>query len=114
MDMIGIALLVFSCVLLIVSVYYIMTTTRHKERMAMIDRGMDPNTIKDERLFLEALKFGLVLIAGGIGFFIGVLLEDAQLFSSKIELPLYFAPIFVLCGISLILFYKMFGKRYKN
>ena len=112
--MIGIALMVFSTVLLVVSVYYIMTTTRHKERMALIDRGMDPNTIKDERIFLDSIKFGLVLIGGGIGFFIGILIENAELFDSDIELPLYYAPIFICCGIGLIIFYKIYGHRYRK
>ena len=106
--------MVFSTVLLIVSVYYIMTTTRHKERMALIERGMDPNTVKDERLFLDAMKFGMALIGGGIGFFIGTVLEDARIFNSDIELPLYFAPVFICCGIALVIFYKTFGNRYKN
>ena len=106
--------MVFSSCLLIVSIYYIMTTTRHKERMALIERGMDPGSLKDERFFLDAMKFGLALIGGGIGFFIGIVLEDARIFDGDIELPLYFAPIFICCGIGLIIFYKIYRKKYRD
>lgn len=113
MDLIGIALMVFSMALLTASIYYVMTTTRHKERMALIERGDDVKKIFDRRAVLDALKFGMALIGAGTGFFIGVILEDSGIFSSKIELPLYFAPIFVCTGIGLILFYKLFGDKYK-
>ena len=114
MTMIGIALMLFSLVLLIVSIYYITTTTRHKERMALIDKGMDPSDMKDERYFLDAMKFGMALIGAGIGYFIGIFLDNSGYFGRGIEMPLYFAPIFVCCGIGLIIFYKSYGNRYKN
>ncbi|MCE7992041.1 MAG: hypothetical protein HEP71_08675 [Roseivirga sp.] len=113
MDLIGIALMVFSTALLTASVYYIMTTTRHKERMALIERGEDVKQIFDKRAALDALKLGMALVGAGIGFFIGMMLEDSRVFNSDIELPLYYAPIFVCTGIGLILFYKLFGDKYK-
>lgn len=106
--------MVFSMVLLVVSIYYIMTTTRHKEKMAMIEKGLEPSLIKDERFFLDAMKFGLAAIGAGLGFFAGMILETSKIFHSDIELPLYYAPIFIFIGIGLIIFYKVFGKRYRS
>jgi formate-dependent nitrite reductase membrane component NrfD len=113
MDLIGIALMVFSMTLLTATVYYVITTTRHKERMALIERGEDVRKIFDQRTSLDALKIGMALVGAGIGFFTGVWLEDSRIFSSHIELPLYFAPIFIFTGLGLVIFYKMFGKQYK-
>jgi len=112
MTMIGIALMSFSLVLLIISVYYINTTTRHKERMALIEQGKDVKEIFDKRAVLEVLKGAYMALATGIGFFTGVWLESAEIFDAGIELPLYFAPITLFVGISLLLFYKLHGSEY--
>lgn len=114
MTMLAISLMVFSTVLLIVSVYYIGTSTRHKERMALIERGEDVKKIFDNRQTLDIIKFGMAFIGGGIGFLVGAWLEDARYFNSDIEMPLYHAPIFVCVGLSLILFYRFYGKKYRN
>ena len=111
MDLIGIALMVFSMVLLVVSVYYITASTRHKERMALIERGEDVKKIFNKRSLLDTIKLGMAAIATGLGFLTGVYLEDQRWFGGDIELPLYFAPIFLYTGLSLVLFYKVFGKK---
>lgn len=113
MDLIGIALMVFSSVLLVVSIYYINTTTRHKERMALIERGEDVRKIFNQRLILDVIKLGMAAIGVGLGFLTGIWLDDARIFDPDIELPLYYAPIFLFTGLSLVLFYKLFGNKYK-
>jgi len=112
MNLIGIALMVFSMVLLVVSVYYINATTRHKERMALIERGEDVKKIFNKRSMLDAVKLGMAGIGAGLGFLTGVILEDSNIFHSGIELPLYYAPIFLYSGLSLLLFYRLFGNKY--
>ena len=114
MTMIGIALIVFSSVLLIVSIYYIRTFTRHKERMAMIEKGMDPGQSSDAFMLLDTLKFAFGIVGVGIGFFIGSVIESARFFHSSIELPLYFAPVMICCGLSLGLFYMIFKNHLKK
>jgi hypothetical protein len=114
MAMIGIALIVFSSVLLIVSIYYIKTNTRHKERMAMIEKGMKPEQSQESYLLLDTLKFAFGIVGAGIGFLIGTVLESARLFDASIELPLYFAPILITSGLSLGLFYRLYKNHLKK
>lgn len=111
--MIGIALIVFSSVLLIVSIYYIRTNTRHKEHMAMIEKGMKPET-SGSQFFLETLKLAFGFVGGGVGFLLGVTLENSGFFDSSIELPLYFAPILICTGLSLALFYSIYKNHLKK
>lgn len=113
MDLIGIALMVFSSVLFVVSIYYINTTTRHKERMALIDRGEDVKKIFNQRMTLDMVKLGMAGVGAGLGFLTGILLDDARVFDPDIEMPLYYAPIFFFTGLSLLIFYKIFGDKYK-
>ena len=82
--------------------------------MALIERGLDTNSIKDDRLFLDTMKYGMALVGAGLGFFIGILLESSGYFRSDIEMPLYFAPIFICSGLSLIIFYRVFRERFKE
>ena len=111
--MIGIALIVFSAVLLIVSIYYIRTNTRHKEHMAMIEKGMKPES-SCTQFFLDTLKLAFGIVGGGIGFILGVILESSGFFDSSIELPLYFAPILICVGLSLALFYSLYRNHLKK
>jgi hypothetical protein len=75
--------------------------------MAMLEKGMDPSEYCDH-MYLEALRLGIAMVGAGIGFLIGLGLETSGLFPSKIELPLYFAPILICMGTGLIIFYKVF------
>ena len=102
--------MVFSGSLLICAIYYISVQVRYREKMAMLEKGMDPSEYCDH-MFLEALRLGMALVGAGIGFFIGLGLETSGFFPSKIELPLYFAPILICMGIALILFYKVYRNK---
>ena len=114
MAMIGIALIVFSAVLLIVSIYYIRTNTRHKEHMAMIEKGLTPESTSGPQVLLDTLKIAFGFVGAGIGFLVGISLENSKMFDSSIELPLYFAPILICSGFSLAIFYGIFKNKLKD
>src|SRR6476469_5486794 len=47
----------------------------NKERMAMIERGMEVKTVKSESQPYKNLKWGLLLIGAGLGLFIAYVLD---------------------------------------
>jgi len=97
--------------LLIFGIYYL----RNKERMAMIERGMEPQTNfpkkQDNRSF--SLTFGLLLIGAGLGLFIAYLL-DYLVFSSRFHYvdttAIYFALIAIFGGLGLFISYLIESK----
>ncbi len=109
MELIGIALMVFSVSLLISVIYYVSSQIRHKEKMSLIDKGLDPSSYQ-KNTFKEALKYGMALIGAGLGMLTGVILESSGLFPGFIELPLYFAPVMFFVGTTLVLYYRLFHK----
>lgn len=107
MEVIGKALIVFSGVLLISVLFYVTMQIRHRERMALLEKDLNPTAL-GRHTFMEALRIGMAMVGAGIGFFIGIVLEVSQGFPEQIELPLYFAPVLICMGIALILFYRFF------
>lgn len=90
-----------------------------RERMAMIERGMDPRRYKPQSAPFQTLKWGLLLIGAGVGLFLAYLL-DHTLFS-KLSGPdddgnvaIYFALIAIFGGIGLFLSFKMEKKENKE
>ncbi len=71
----------------IFGVFYLYITTRNRERMAMIEKGVDPALFASVRLpraprsgnlgsgMKFTLKFGMFVIGMGIGFVVSVLFE---------------------------------------
>ena len=82
--------------------------TRHRERMALIQMGKVPSEKPKGR---GGLKFGLVLLAIGIGVGLGNLLD--MLFNSA---PAFiFACTFITSGAALVLYHLMMeGKTIGN
>ncbi|MCB0654614.1 MAG: hypothetical protein KDC57_00690 [Saprospiraceae bacterium] len=105
MELIGIALMVFSVVLLICVIYYVSTQMRYKEKMALLDKGLNPADYRSN-IREEALRIGMALMGAGFGFCTGILLEWSGIFPHQIELPLYIAPVLLFTGAALVLFYK--------
>lgn len=80
----------------------------------MIEKGMDPDQSSDPHLLLDTLKFAFGIVGAGIGFLIGSTIETSKFFDPSIELPLYFAPVMICCGLSLGLFYQIHKKYLKK
>ena len=87
---------------------YLFFTTRHKERMALIEQGKEANIFYSNKRFFAsgALKFGLLLMGIGVGILVGTLLAAMGM----MEEPAYFSSIFLFGGLGLVLNYKITSK----
>jgi uncharacterized membrane protein len=86
-----------------------------RERMAMIERGMDPRRYKPQSAPYQTLKWGLLLIGAGTGLFLAYLM-DRTIFKSMEDdnVAIYFALIAIFGGLGLFLSYRMEKKEMPN
>ncbi|MBD1393646.1 DUF6249 domain-containing protein [Mucilaginibacter glaciei] len=88
---------------------------RNRERMAMIERGMDPRSYKAQPAPYQNLKWGLLLIGSGFGLFLAYLLDYTLFSSSRNENEaIYFALIAIFGGLGLVLSYRVEKKELYN
>src|SRR4051812_29103111 len=84
-----------------------------REKLAMIERGMDPRSYKPQSAPYQNLKWGLLLIGVGLGLFLAFLLAH-MLFHSFMddEAPaLYISLISIFGGAGLFLSYRIEKKE---
>jgi len=92
-------------------IIYIIYTTRHRERMNMIDKGMDPQIAKPTPDPLRSLRNGLVFLGIGLGLVVGWLFHQHAMEPTH-DTPLpYIAGPAIFAGIALIIFYLGFGRK---
>ena len=91
---------------------------RNRERMAMIERGMDPrlNKPKSSGHNTIALTWGLLLIGAGIGLFLAYVFDHTVFNNMRGSdddgnVAIYFALIAIFGGLGLFLSYKMEKKE---
>jgi hypothetical protein len=95
---------------------------RHKERMTMIEKGINPadikstNTVFNPFRFMEGnvlsnLKWGLLFIFVGAGWLIG---EQLQYVIGFHEESAIFGCILIMGGVALIIFYIVAARKLKN
>ena len=84
-------------------VLYLYFKTRHKERMTLIEHGMDATIFNSNRNQRDILKWGMVVFAIGLALFGGHFLEEHTTMDDGAG---YFALIFTFGGIALLLFYR--------
>jgi len=95
-------------------VYY---NNRHKERMAMIEKGINPADIKEapaREWFraspLSSLKWGLLATFVGVGLIVASWLDRWYMMHDSI----YVSCMLVAGGIALIIFYFIAAKKLKQ
>lgn len=91
-------------------IVYLYLTSRHRERLAMIERGI-PATAMENKIKTRAntLKVGMLCVGIAIGILMGHL---ANYVTNEHDNPVfYFALIFLFGGCSLILNYKLEKNR---
>ena len=80
------------------------------ERMAIIEKGMDPGIFKKESSTAPTLRMSLLLMGAGTGLLLGYFLDRAW----DMEEVAYFSMIFIFGGIGLGLAYLIEEKKMKK
>lgn len=98
-------------------VIYKFLETRHKERMAMIEKGVSPADFKGMSLRdflkinpLSSLKWGLVLMFVGIGVMIATFLDRAYYMGDSV----YPSSMLIFGGLAFIIFYTIASRKMKQ
>jgi hypothetical protein len=107
MNLIGISLIVLSGVILVVSLVYIITINRSKERLAMIEKNMAPSLHRSDHLFSNSLKVALLLMGGGLGF-ISALFIDEYLLIGIDNPAVYPGCVLFFAGVGLVIYHNFF------
>ena len=91
--------------------------TRHRERMAMIEKGLNPTDFKKAGLTewmrsnpLSSLKWGMLATFVGIGIFAATVIERKADFPDAV----YPASILISGGLALVIFYFIAASKSKN
>jgi len=88
-----------------------------RERMAMIERGMDPRRYKPQSAPFHTLKWGLLLIGAGVGLFLAFVLDHTAFksigneFDNDGNVAIYFAMIAIFGGLGLFSSYLIEKKH---
>jgi hypothetical protein len=92
----------------IFGIVYISVTSKHRQRMAMIEKGLDPGNLKDRDSGFNNLRNGLFLFGIGLGLFLGHLVArvmpaqpDPNDPTPENPLP-YFMMVLLCAGAALI------------
>lgn len=91
--------------LAVFAILYVYWTTRTKERLALVEKGLDAGIFKGECSQLALVKWGIFLIAIGIGVVAGFALSRAIN-----EVVAFFTAILVCGGLGLIVAYLVTNK----
>lgn len=89
-------------------IVYVVMSTRHRERMAMIERGINPDEGSNKPDREKSLKNGMQLIAVAIGLGCGYLLDTY----TNIQQPwVYFGPVILCVGVVMLIYYFRLKNR---
>lgn len=98
-------------------VLYAWIQSRHKERIAMIEKGVKASELKGSIMPdilrpnpLSSLKWGLLATFVGAGLIIANILDRLYYFHDSI----YFASMLICGGLGLIIFYFIASRKMKN
>jgi hypothetical protein len=93
----------------------------NKEKMAMIEKGLDPGMRKSQPQPFAVLKWGLLLIGAGLGLFLAFTLDHTVFKVATDEwgnndgnVPIYFSLIAIFGGLGLFTSYLIEKKETLN
>jgi len=88
----------------IFGIAYIYLVSRHRERITMLERGVDPKSFQKEE---QPLKYGMMAIGIAIGTVAGGILK----MNGVERNTSYISMIFLFSGISLVIYHLLTRKR---
>lgn len=94
----------FASIIYWVHIHY---TSRHRERMALLESGQDASIFHKPARPERVLKYGILLFSIGAGILTGYLLEEMGMNDEAA----YFSMIFLFGGAGLVSYYLFFLKR---
>jgi hypothetical protein len=102
--------------LMVFAIVYVAVTTRNKERMLMLEKGVDPKLFTSELKPIKVsgyatFKWGLFMVGMAIGLFIAAMLDE---YSQLPETPMYFSLILLFGGLALIIAYLLRSRLEKK
>ena len=83
---------------------------RKKERMAMLERGVDASVFYKHNKSDFSLKYGLLLVGVALGILLGNVLSDMPSFIDVPEAA-YFSMIFLFGGSALVIYHFLAKKQ---
>jgi len=93
---------------------------RTRQNLAMIEKGMNPKEFANRPAPYRNLKWGLLLVGAGLGFFLAYMLDNFVLYkishtdnfgNNGDNVPVYFALVAIGGGLGLIQSYRMEKKE---
>lgn len=100
---------IISVISIVVMIIYL-RRFENEERMAMIDKGMNPSDIRRTRNTSFPLRSALLLIGVGVGLFLGYFLDE----NTRMEEVAYFSMLLICGGIGLGISYIIEEKKIKE
>jgi len=95
-------------------ILYLHYTTRHRERMGMIDKGMDPQIAKPAPDGRRAMRNGLLMVGIGLGLLAGWLIQHGLL-GPESDNPLpFFIGVAICGGAALMAYYQFYGRKHEG
>ena len=112
----GVALIFMTLFFSVFGIFYIFYQTRNRERLTIIEKGLDPgmfklpaaekkklNGRKYSPLFLFSLKFGMFLLGIGLGCGIGsIILETYEFVEESAQVFVILSMFFIFGGLGLV------------
>jgi hypothetical protein len=96
---------------MIVAIVYL--RQRRQERMKMMEKGIDARFFETSKPSMQSLKWGIVLVALGVGMLTAKFLTATGLFFIRSE-EAYFSMLFLFGGASLLIFHYIDLKNRKE
>ncbi len=93
---------------MVVAIVYL--RQRKQERLVMMQKGIDARFFETTKHSMQSLKWGIVLVALGLGMLTAKVLSKTQYFFPRTE-EAYFSMLFLFGGVSLLIFHFIDRRR---
>ena len=96
----------------IFGIIYVRSMTLHRQRMAMIEKGLDPSSIGDRPDQNKTLRTGMFFMGVGIGLALGWVVDYAINMDQWGNNPMpYFIAVLICGGAALLQYHRMVSRK---